>query len=174
MPISTSRASDLCLPLLDQVLARYAQRAFFDIELKVPGLSELVVQALSRHKPERGYVISSFLPHVLGELNSLCPSAPLGLIAETRRGLKLWRELVIQYVIANHWLLTPELLSEVHQAGKKLFVWTVNRRRSMLRLAALGVDGIISDETELLAHTLKAAPNQPGVKPDDSCGTISR
>ena len=39
-------------------------------------------------------------------------------------------------------------------AGKKVLVWTVNSRAEMQRLQALGVDGIISDETRLLAETL--------------------
>ena len=33
-------------------------------------------------------------------------------------------------------------------------VWTVNRAERMRELAALGVDAIISDETELLARSL--------------------
>lgn len=158
MPISGSTASELGLPLLEEVLACYAQRAFLDIELKVPGLAELVLEALSEHPPERGYVVSSFLPQVLSELNALSASAPLGLIADTRRRLSLWRGLPIDYLIPHRSLLTADLVSEVHEADKKLFVWTVNGRRSMLRLAALDVDGIISDKTELLACTLKGLP----------------
>jgi glycerophosphoryl diester phosphodiesterase len=33
-------------------------------------------------------------------------------------------------------------------------VWTVNDKEAMLRMANWGVDGIISDETERLVHTL--------------------
>jgi glycerophosphoryl diester phosphodiesterase len=161
MPISSSRVSELGLPLLNEILARYARRAFLDIELKVPGLAELVLRALSEHRPERGHVVSSFLPRVLSELNALSASAPLGLIADTRRRLSLWRELPIDYVIPHRSLLTADLVCEVHEAGKKLLVWTVNRTRSMLRLAALGVDGIISDETELLVRTLRRSAIDP-------------
>jgi glycerophosphoryl diester phosphodiesterase len=42
----------------------------------------------------------------------------------------------------------------VHAAGKKIFAWTVNDRESMLQLAGWGIDGIISDDTELLVATL--------------------
>jgi glycerophosphoryl diester phosphodiesterase len=45
------------------------------------------------------------------------------------------------------------LVKEAHSAGRKLFTWTVNDRKEMLRLADWGVDGIISDDTELLAQT---------------------
>ena len=37
----------------------------------------------------------------------------------------------------------------------RIFVWTVNDPEAMLRLAAWGVDGIISDDTELLVRTLR-------------------
>ena len=43
---------------------------------------------------------------------------------------------------------------EMHQAGRKVWVWTVNRRPTMMRLAKWEVDGIISDRTDTLARTL--------------------
>src|SRR5215472_16947195 len=52
------------VPSLDQVLARYASRAFLDIELKVAGLEETVLTLLEEHPPQRGYVVSSFHPGV--------------------------------------------------------------------------------------------------------------
>jgi len=50
-------------------------------------------------------------------------------------------------------LVTKTLVEELHLAGKQVFVWTVNRQKEMLRLAELGVDGLISDDTLLLART---------------------
>jgi glycerophosphoryl diester phosphodiesterase len=44
----------------------------------------------------------------------------------------------------------------VHSAGRKILVWTVNSKKEMLRLTDLGVDGIISDNTELLVGTLRS------------------
>src|SRR5689334_16063198 len=53
------------LPLLEDVLERYAGRAFLDIELKVTGLDSCLLSALSRHPPQQGYVVSSFLSELL-------------------------------------------------------------------------------------------------------------
>jgi glycerophosphoryl diester phosphodiesterase len=142
------------LPLLEAVLARYAQRAFLDIELKVPGIEAHVVDSISKLQP-RGYVVSSFLPDVLLELRSRSQSLPLGTICETRKQLSIWRELPVQYVIAHHSLITAELVQNIHAQGKTVFAWTVNNRSSMLRLAKEGVDGIVSDKTELLVATLR-------------------
>ena len=42
------------------------------------------------------------------------------------------------------------MVDEVHAAGRKLFTWTVNQRRDLVRLANWGVDGLISDDPKLL------------------------
>lgn len=143
------------LPSLEDVLLHYADRAFLDIELKVLGLTSCLLSALAEQPPQRGYVVSSFLPDVLLELRTRNDSVPLGLICETRRQLQPWTELPIQYVIAEQSLVAGRLINDIHSAGKKLFVWTVNRRETMLRLAQQAIDGIISDKADLLARTLK-------------------
>ena len=141
------------LPLLREVLARYAARCFLDIELKVAGLESQLLVALREHPPEHGYVVSSFLPEVLKELKLRSETVPLGIICDRRKDLKLWKELPVNCVIPELSLITMELMESVHQANKQLLAWTVNDKRSMLRLASWGVDGIISDKTELLAKT---------------------
>lgn len=143
------------LERLSAVLERYHQRAFLDIELKVPGLEELTVELLRRYPPKKGAVVSSFLASVIAKIHALDPTVSLGLICETKAELSHWRHLPLGYVIAHHELLTNSLALEVQSAGKKIFVWTVNGKRDMERFAELGVDGIISDKTDLLCQTLK-------------------
>ena len=41
--------------------------------------------------------------------------------------------------------VTPRLVSAVHADGRKLFVFTVNKRADMDRLDHMGVDAIFSD-----------------------------
>jgi len=76
--------------------------------------------------------------------------------------LAIWRDLIHEYVIPHFSLLTPKLVDDVHSAGKKLLTWTVNDREAMLRYAEWGVDGIISDDTELLARTFSPAKSITG------------
>ena len=143
------------LPRLEDVVEHYAHRAFLDIELKVPGIESHLLTVISQSPPQRGYVVSSFLPNVLTDLRNLSRSVPLGIICETRKQLGIWRDLPIQYVIANQRLITTELLRDAHKVGKKIFAWTINKKTSMVRLANSGVDGIISDKTDLLVETLR-------------------
>jgi glycerophosphoryl diester phosphodiesterase len=142
------------LPTLEDVLERYSGRAFLDIELKVPGLKVLLLPMLARRRPKTGFVISSFLPKVLLELRRLDATIPLGLICRSRRQLRCWRSLPVEYVIAHQALVSRRLIQEMHQAGRKVWVWTVNRRSTMMRLAKWEVDGVISDHTDTLARTL--------------------
>jgi len=141
------------LPLLEDVIARFAKRAFLDIELKVPGLEQHVLTLLRENVPERGYVVSSFLPKVLVELRARSETVLLGIIFDKKT--TNWRDLPVNYVIPRKSLVTAALVNELHDGGKLLITWTVNDKRSMLRLANWGVDGIISDKSELLVKTLR-------------------
>ena len=126
---------------------------FLDLEVKVAGLEDGIVASLQAHRLTGGCIVSSFLPEVLLRLRELAPELPLGLIAQTRKRLALWPSLPIQAVFVYHSLLSRELMSELRAENKQVFVWTVNDRREMLRFAELEVDGIISDDTRLLAET---------------------
>lgn len=155
LAISRTDASRLAdLPTLEAVLKRYRTRAFLDVELKVAGIEMGLLRLVSRHPPKKGFVVSSFLPRVLLELRRLNTRVPLGFICENARQLRRWRVLPIDTVIAHQSLVTRRLLNDVHAAGKNLWVWTVNRKSAIVRLADMGVDGIISDRTDVLAQTL--------------------
>ena len=135
---------------LSDVLSRYHSTAFLDIELKVPGLEAIVQGGLRKHPPQKGYVVSSFLPEVLLAVYSLDGDLPLGLICETTSQSKRWPDLPVQYVIPHHTLIDINVIRELRDAGAKVLTWTVNTRDRMREVWGLGVDGIISDHTELL------------------------
>jgi glycerophosphoryl diester phosphodiesterase len=141
------------LPRLRDVLQRYRD-SFLDIELKVKGLERILLDLFLRHKPRHGFVVSSFQPGALKSVRALDATIPLGLICESKTQLRLWSELPVQYVIPHYDLAEPDLIRKIKGAGKKVFVWTVNDSANMQRFAEYGVDGIISDDTELLCRTL--------------------
>lgn len=143
------------LPRLEDVIQRYGQRAFLNVELKVKDLEAKVLAVLNQSPPEQGYVVSSFIPEVVMELEARSSSVSIGLICETAAQLARWRELPVDCVIPHQSLVDRLLVQNVHNAGLQFFVWTVNDREAMLRLADWGVDGIISDDTELLVGTFK-------------------
>jgi len=141
-------------PRLEDVLQRYGRTAFLNIEVKVRGMENIVLRALKKHPPRRGYFISSFLPSVVRTLHALDNSLVLGALAQTPWQLRRWRKLPVRYVVPHYRLLSARLVESVHAAGKSVITWTVNDPRLMVRAAELGVDGIISDNTKLLVKTL--------------------
>jgi glycerophosphoryl diester phosphodiesterase len=152
--IAESSVQHLSLPLLGEVLARYQNTSFLDIELKVAGVEGITVDLLRIHAPARGFVVSSFLPEVLRTVRSLDATIPLGLICETRAQFNRWPQLPVEYVIPHHKLLRQSLIAEIKAAGKKILAWTVNAPADMKRLTKRGVEGLISDHPKRLAQTL--------------------
>jgi glycerophosphoryl diester phosphodiesterase len=145
----------LDLPSLEDVLRRYGRRVFLDIELKVKDMETTVLAALREHTPERGYVVSSFIPDVVMELKARTPVVPLGIICDKPTQLIRGRKLPVEYVIAHQSLIDRKMVQEIQGSGRRVFVWTVNDKKSMLRLASWGVEGIISDDPQLLVRTLQ-------------------
>lgn len=153
--IAQVRAERLpALPRLEDVLARYHGHAFLDIELKVAGLEPIVAAMVRKFRPQRGFVISSFLPEVIEQMHAQDGAIALGLICETRAELARWKKLPVEYVIPHSKLVSPETISMLREAGKNILVWTVNDAKEIRRFAQAGVEGIISDDTNLLVRTL--------------------
>jgi glycerophosphoryl diester phosphodiesterase len=143
----------LDLPCADEVIREYARRAYLDVELKLEGEVGPILEALAA-TPEARFVVSSFLPELLLRLHARAPQVPLGLIAENARQLARAPDLPVRMVMIHRRLAARLLIDKLHEGAKQVMVWTVNRESEMRELAALGIDGIISDDTLLLARTL--------------------
>jgi glycerophosphoryl diester phosphodiesterase len=152
--VARAAAAELAgLATLEQVCERYSGKTVLDIEMKVAGLEKEVSRLAARHLRTDRLVVSSFLPEVLRSLDETASGIPRGLICETPKQLQRWKQLSLQAVMPHYSLVTGDLVEEWHGADLRVFVWTVNRAADMLRFAEQGVDGIISDDTELLVKT---------------------
>jgi glycerophosphoryl diester phosphodiesterase len=154
--VAANTARDLELPTLAEVLQRFSARAFLDIELKVPGLEAHTVANVRSHPPTMGLVVSSFLPDVLATMRCLDPTIELGFLCETEVQLRDWRRTPAEWVIPQFELVNRELIDEVHGAGKRIMVWTVNQVTRMAEFAEWGADALISDEIGLMNDRLRS------------------
>jgi len=154
LEIDKTAARLLGLPTLEDVLQQFSARAFLDIELKVTGLESQLIAALRKHLPRKGYVVSSFLAEALNAVHGRDSSIPVGFLWETQN-VHPPRSLPVAWMIPNTELTSQELIEQTHAAGQRAMVWTVNRADEMQKLAAWGVDAIISDDTELLVRTFR-------------------
>ncbi len=144
------------LACLEDVLTRFGATAFLDIELKVAGNEQGIINALRSIPSQGGFLVSSFLPEVLLRLHQLDATLPLGYICKRPEDVPRWTRVPIVAFLPQYRLVSRRLIDEVHARGKKLLTWTVNDARQLLRLASWGVDGLISDSPQLLSTTFPA------------------
>jgi glycerophosphoryl diester phosphodiesterase len=161
------------LPEPAEVLQKYGARAFLDIELKVSGLEPALLRLLRERPPARGYVISSFLPSVVLELRARRGGLPLGIICDKASQLRRGSELPVDYIILEQSLVSENLVQKIHDAERKLLVWTVNKPDAMRRFRDWGADGIISDDPALLVQTLSPEKMKSEMPPAKKARPVS-
>jgi glycerophosphoryl diester phosphodiesterase len=140
-PISGTRADYPSQPTLDDVFATVGKRfACINVELKESGngLEPQVLECIARHGIAERVLISSFLPEALHSC--------AGLLCARLFSQTLPDDWNNWPVLHPHFaLVTEETMALWRSAGKQVNVWTVNNPDEMRRLAALGVDGLITD-----------------------------
>jgi glycerophosphoryl diester phosphodiesterase len=92
----------------------------------------------------------------LRHLRDLAPDARIGLtwVEQELPPPTLLQELGAEYWNPMFTLVTPDRVAEVHGLGLKVSTWTVDKRRSMARVVAAGVDAIVSNRIRRLRRHL--------------------
>jgi|GEM_PF-1582152 glycerophosphoryl diester phosphodiesterase len=138
-------ALDPSVPLLEEVLRLCAGRVLLDIEIKVEGAEEAVLDLIRRHPPG-GFVVSSFLPGALAGVRRRDARFVTGLVADTgeAEALAAFCRFEGHAALFMHHSILP---SPGRCAGVDLYAWTVNGVENLG--AALGrgdLAGILTDE----------------------------
>jgi glycerophosphoryl diester phosphodiesterase len=167
-------------PSLEEGLTHFKTDAYEDIELdvdlKLPGYEERVVEALRSFGLLERSLVSSQYVESLDQIRALEPGVRLGWsVPRLRRDYTRHPATALPAYVAlwvyrarlpgraarairggrcdalmAHWkLVTPRLVHAVHGAGGDLFVWTVDDLPSIRRLVALGVTGVITNDPRL-------------------------
>ena len=116
--IASTPSARLALTTLDEVLETFSARAFLDIELKVAGLERQLIAALRAYPPQKGYVVSSFLPGVLSAVRELDRSIPLGFLYDRQEQIAPPTP-PLAYMIPHLTLVCRELTGKVHASGAR-------------------------------------------------------
>lgn len=151
------------IPLLREVLDRYAGRIGILIELKetalYPGIEEKlaeliedydVVATAAREGQAAPIMIQSFDRESVRFLSKRLPNIPRAVLIhpdqhplsqDTLAELAAYAD----YINCNYEVLDRELVRDIHAQRRKVMAWTLRDRQEMERIARLGVDGIITD-----------------------------
>jgi glycerophosphoryl diester phosphodiesterase len=168
-------------PALDDALAFVRERsptALVQLDLKRRGVEEEVANALRRHALLERAIVSSAFADALRAVRRVEPRLATGLgypfdrtglanrylperavraaLAMMRGGLparigRLVRTAEADAAVLHHLVLSPATVSRCRALGVAVFAWTVNDARSLERVLALGVDGVISDDPAVFA-----------------------
>jgi glycerophosphoryl diester phosphodiesterase len=169
-PLAELRAIDLGggerIPLLDEVLEELGP-LLVNVELKSQsqlrddGLATAVAAILSRHAARTRALVSSFDPWLLGRFRLRAPDLATGLLFARDQSLPLRRAWAAP--LLRPAALHPEsLLVDAHSAadwharGYALNVWTVDDPAELRLLAALGVDGLITNRPKFARSVLQS------------------
>ncbi|MFA0811598.1 glycerophosphodiester phosphodiesterase [Microbulbifer epialgicus] len=145
------------IPTLHEVLELVSDSAQLNIEIKGPNCANLVAKTIRAFISDKGttfdqYIVSSFDHHQLYECLRLLPEVRRGVIvsgvpldlAACTAPLKAYSLHTSLDFINEH------MLADAKQRGLKNYVFTVNNPNDLLLLAAQGVDGVFTDEPQVV------------------------
>lgn len=155
-----------------------------DVDVKLPGYGVRVVEALREAGLIERSLISGTYASELDAMRAVEPTLRVGWsVPRARRdytdnlltmvpalamltGYRAWlphralaelRRGRFDAIMAHWRLVTPALVRAVALGGGELYVWTVDDAALMVRLTAMGVDGIITNDPRLFADDPSSA-----------------
>ena len=138
------------VPTLAAVMDAIGDRATVYIELKGAGVGDAAVDVARQHGVR--YAFHGFDREAVLALRARWPGLTYGVLFDA--GTPDAEALADRYPVRDLWphrsLVTPGFVDAAHAAGKRVLAWTVNDRDEARRLAALGVDGLCTDDVRLL------------------------
>jgi glycerophosphoryl diester phosphodiesterase len=170
------RGAGLRVPLLDEVLARYAGISLI-IELKqnLPQLAYAVIDKLRAAGAVERTALGSFYSRVLRAARRYEPALRTGAAREETRwalyrswvrwplGRPPYAEFQVPERSGRTTIVTPGFLAHAHRAGVLVKVWTVDDADDMRRLLAWGVDALITDRPDLAVPIVQETSRPPVV-----------
>ena len=153
------------IPILQDVLKLVDNRVPLNIELKGSGTAAPVHQITSYYSENRGwnanqFLISSFNWEELRAYRELSPEGRIAVLTEgdPLEALAVAAELNAEAINPNHTQLNEENVAKIHQAGYKVYTWTVNDPVEFQRLISIGVDGVFSDFPDKMKSSVQGLP----------------
>ena len=139
------------IPLLSELVELVRDRANLQLELKGSGTGEPTARYLTTllekgWRPE-SFLVSSFDHEELVACKKIAPSIPIGILlyGYPINTPEIARAIGAYSVHLNLEMTTLKRVNTLHQAGYKVFVYTVNEPSDIQAMRAIGVDGVFSD-----------------------------
>jgi len=142
-----------------EAIARFCLRNGYALNVEIkpsPGVEretgKIVAEAAGRLWTGQAMppLLTSFEPASLGGARDGASALPRGLLIDTLRDTWLAEATALGCVavVTNHRLMDTALIAQIHAAGMRALVYTVNDAAEARRLLAIGIDGIITDTVD--------------------------
>ncbi|MFD1646236.1 glycerophosphodiester phosphodiesterase [Haloarchaeobius litoreus] len=141
------------VPTLDEVLDAVPDSLALNVECKEVGVTSEVAETLASHDGDA--MLSSFEQAALAEARDAAPSVPTAFLTDSLRNRPVATavELGCDYVHPHYFLpLLSKLVPRAHDAGIEVNVWTVHSPSIVRLLGLCGVDGVVSDRSDVLGR----------------------
>jgi glycerophosphoryl diester phosphodiesterase len=142
--------TEVPVPRLRDVLEAIPASATVYVEIKALGIEQAVSETLAS-VPVR-CAVHSFDYATIVRMREIAPKVARGVLFDG--SLTTLNDVLSRSAARDVWpqwkLIDQALVNRVHAHGCRIIAWTVNTREEARRLAALGVDGICSDDVRLL------------------------
>ncbi len=134
------------IPMLSEVFEAAGKRCGLNIELKSGATEGPVCAMIAKRAAYETTIVSSFDWSALARVHRIDPAIKLGVLAD-RDGsmIETARVLGAHAIHPRYDLVGESLCALVHRDGCKVLAWTVDDPDLMRRLAAAGVDGIMTN-----------------------------
>ncbi|GAH62402.1 unnamed protein product, partial [marine sediment metagenome] len=150
------------IPTLTELIKIAKGKIKLQLEIKVPGVTQDLVNILRKNVLIESSIVSCFEIVELLKIKEIEPTLRIGyLIPRVLTNIRIIKRYVQRaiknefYAIhPNYQVVDREFVELAHDNGLKVNVWTVNEESIMRKLIDLGVDGIMTDDIALLNKLL--------------------
>jgi glycerophosphoryl diester phosphodiesterase len=149
------------IPLLSEILSSIGHQTKINIEIKDQGeCSFLIIKKLIKELKEfnliDNIIISSFNPFIIKKVKSTDDRFPTAWIWE-EENFKFYNlyYVVLKYFKPNaihiyHRIASQKIINKIHAKGLKVLAYTVNDKVKLEKLISKKIDGVFTDNPEIL------------------------
>jgi glycerophosphoryl diester phosphodiesterase len=158
----------ITVPTLEEVLVTFPDVLLnIDLKQRQPSMVRATVELVRRLGAEERTTLASFSTRTMRAVRALGYRGPTALGRGEVAALLAMPEPIVTpwlggasaaqlpFALGGLPMVRPALVRRCHALGLRLDVWTVNRPEEAERLAAMGVDGIMTDDPATLAPVLR-------------------
>ena len=161
------------IPTLEEVIELTKGKCILLIEIKngssiYPNIEKITLNIIKNKNAQNDCIIQSFDDEVTRNLEKQnCTIQLQKLVTGNLRFIpfhlvdtkikfgSIYKYKNVSAINPNLNYVNKDVVNKIHTAGQKIFCWTVNKNKDMIRMIECGVDGIITNYPEKLIEILK-------------------